>query len=410
MAYNPAPSAPSVKSVLTDVYAKVIPLDENLTRRARAVITNFVTRTFLNQMKAVDSLFRSLFQEVFFTGSFYDGLRIGEATEFDLNIVLRLPFCLNDLKVCNVDSQDVEDYNVDVVPGYAFLCSEKSFNEMLHPNHPRYFDYQGLNRFFEHRSTGIIFGRYYYVIRPKSVLHWFEGVIAKALNQLIYDNKSWLDSFFNREVYLNSGVPGEDRDITVTALKSGPAFTLVIESKADLEIHVDLVPVFEFYGTFLVPKLSNDFPDLWRLSYPKQERQIIHDQSCAKKVIKLLKRFRDMQGAPWVKLSSYYLKTLVMLELKDTWHEKDLGDLFIQVLYKLRECLVEGKIPFYFDPRCNLLANVNDATIDNMRGRLDKILIDIETNPPITLWKYFVIPECETRTVDGSDPASCILL
>ena len=111
-----------------------------------------------------------------------------------------------------------------------------------------------------------------------------------------------------------------------------------------------------------------------------------------------------------MKLSSYFLKTLVMLELKDTWHESDFGDLFIQVLYKLRECLVEGKTPFYFDQGCNLLANVNNVTIDNMRGRSDKILIDIDTNPSITLWKYFVIPECEIRTADGSDPASCILL
>ena len=86
-----------------------------------------------------------------FTGSFYDGLRAGEATEFDLYIVLRLPFCLNDLKVYDVDSQDVEHYDVDVVPGYAFLGGEKSFDEMLHPNHPRYFDDQGLNRHFERR-------------------------------------------------------------------------------------------------------------------------------------------------------------------------------------------------------------------------------------------------------------------
>ena len=143
---------------------------------------------------------------MFYAGSFYDGLRAGEATEFDLNLVLSLPFCLNDLEVCDVDSQDAQTY--DVVPGYAVLSSGKSFKEMLYPNHQRYYDYKGLKKFFERRPTSIIFGKYYYIIRPERVLHWFEGVVAKALNQLIYDNTSWLASIFNREVYLSSGVPG----------------------------------------------------------------------------------------------------------------------------------------------------------------------------------------------------------
>ena len=110
-----------------------------------------------------------------------------------------------------------------------------------------------------------------------------------------------------------------------------------------------------------------------------------------------------------MKLSSYCLKTLVMLELRDTWRERDFADLFIQVLYKLRDCLAERRIPFYFDRRCNLMANVGNATIDNMKRRLDKILRDIEENPPITLRKYFVIQECETSTIDGSS-SSCILM
>ena len=63
-----------------------------------------------------------------------------------------------------------------------------------------------------------------------------------------------------------SAVEFRGQDIKVTALKSGPAFTSVIENKDELGIHVDLVPVFEFKGTFLVPKLFDDFPDLWRLS------------------------------------------------------------------------------------------------------------------------------------------------
>ena len=165
MAFN---STVSAASVLTDVFAEVISLDDHITKRAKAIVTNFVTGIFMDEMEKKDSLFCSLYQEVSYAGSFYDGLRVGEAAEFDLNVVLRLPFCLNDLKVCDVYSQDAQTY--DVVSGYAVLSSDKLFDEMLHPNHQRYDDYKGLKRFFECRLTGIIFGKYY-IIRPEPVLH-----------------------------------------------------------------------------------------------------------------------------------------------------------------------------------------------------------------------------------------------
>ena len=43
-------------------------------------------------MRTVDPMFDQLFQKIYHTGSFYDRLRVGQATEFDLNIVLKMPF------------------------------------------------------------------------------------------------------------------------------------------------------------------------------------------------------------------------------------------------------------------------------------------------------------------------------
>ncbi|KAG0444188.1 hypothetical protein HPB47_014068 [Ixodes persulcatus] len=54
-------------------------------------------------MKQTDPLFHLLFKRLEYTGSFYDGLRIKKADEFDINLVLNLPFekdeftCSNDL-------------------------------------------------------------------------------------------------------------------------------------------------------------------------------------------------------------------------------------------------------------------------------------------------------------------------
>ena len=44
-------------------------------------------------MKESDELFKTLYQQVYFSGSYYDGLKIGKPDEFDLNIVIdKTPF------------------------------------------------------------------------------------------------------------------------------------------------------------------------------------------------------------------------------------------------------------------------------------------------------------------------------
>lgn len=42
-------------------------------------------------MKVNDCLFAKLYKNIFFGGSFYDGLRVGKPEEFDLDILLTLP-------------------------------------------------------------------------------------------------------------------------------------------------------------------------------------------------------------------------------------------------------------------------------------------------------------------------------
>ena len=330
----------AVNRVLNDVYNenKEIQLDDHVTMIAKKIVEVVVKNRLINKMKDVDELFKSCYQNIDHCGSFYDGLRIGEATEFDLNLVMH--------SVPGISFSD------SVVPGYAVLHVKQD----LMQNPDRFF-----SRFAYKGSIG-------YVLSPSEILSWLESVLARALND--FDGQHCIHG----------------KIIQIHTSKSGPAHTLEIQSSCGIHIDVDLVPVFKFDDVSLVPKLQPTDPYLWRKSYPAREREII--KGCPKKVIKLLKRFRDVQGAPWKRLASYYIKTLVMLKLdlcpdsekEDLWRDEHLGKLFIDVLFELHGYLQNGNIPSLYD-RCNLLANVNSSTIDNMACCLQRILRNITTDP-----------------------------
>ena len=49
-------------------------------------------------MKEENSLFRIMYKQIIYCGSFYKGTKIGEPNEFDLNIILEVPInydCIN---------------------------------------------------------------------------------------------------------------------------------------------------------------------------------------------------------------------------------------------------------------------------------------------------------------------------
>ncbi|XP_066913599.1 cyclic GMP-AMP synthase-like receptor [Clytia hemisphaerica] len=332
-------------------------------------------------------------------------LRVGAATEFDLNVVFKLPFYRGDFDLVTTSHEDALIFNV--VPGSAVYCTKKTFDQLMPSTHPRYSDYKFLRSFFESfHYSGVIpgFREYRYVLLPQQLSSWFQGIVYKTTDKVNAKYTSWWSSKIS---------VGNGEKVSFSYHKAGPAYTLKVVSDSGMFIDVDLVPVFQLSSSsvVLVPKpYPRQSKYLWRLSYPDRERRIFHDQSCAKKVLKLLKRFRDMQGAPWKKLSSYYLKTLVMLVLDNQrWLDRNLYTLFIQCLKRLLQYLSDGKIPLFHDQECNLLQDLNRSTISNMKGRLERIMKDIDQNPPITLRKYFVLEECSTGSVDGAG-SSCQIM
>lgn len=51
------------------------------------------------KLKKEDPDFNFFFNRITYVGSFFDGLRVSEATEFDLNVILKIPCNYEKIKV-----------------------------------------------------------------------------------------------------------------------------------------------------------------------------------------------------------------------------------------------------------------------------------------------------------------------
>ena len=61
-----------------------------MTLKAKRIVEQFIRKKLIDAMKEVDLLFKVMFRNIYYTGSFFDGLRIENPNELDLNIVLDL--------------------------------------------------------------------------------------------------------------------------------------------------------------------------------------------------------------------------------------------------------------------------------------------------------------------------------
>ncbi|KAM7315195.1 uncharacterized protein ISCGN_004977 [Ixodes scapularis] len=80
----------NLKPQLQSIYAS-LKLNSEVTA-TNVTILNSLLDDILVQMKRKDPLFHLLFKRLEFTGSYNDGLRIKKADEFDIDLVLNLPF------------------------------------------------------------------------------------------------------------------------------------------------------------------------------------------------------------------------------------------------------------------------------------------------------------------------------
>jgi len=368
--------------VANAIYRQIIPMDDDQRKRNLEIVSD-VTSRLLRQMKAEDPVFASLFMKVDYTGSYWGGLRIGEATEFDLNIALKIPF-----------QWTLERGR----PGYAKLFIE-TIPEPMERTHPLYDQWiLILNNLSETDGPNNPCKVY---LHPELTRSWIEGLVSKAVNKDV-----WLNRF-------------------VKVHKTGPAFTFKIAVGKSI-VDMDIVPSIylqncrdllytrtDFQETWqvintnpewrnkdfaLIPKpvgtTNTKIKREWSLDFKDLERDLVEGQT--KPMIKLLKAFRD-SNAPIQKLFSYALKTVVLNQVKKTnvtFKEENRGSDFITTLRYLLRCLGEEKIPNYWDHRHNLIGNFKPDELANMRNWLERAIKDLEaaanaTDCETVWWSYF---------------------
>ena len=327
-----------------DFYQQHIPLNKEVTERAITVV-EFIKEEFIPKLRESDSLFNHMYgDEIYYGGSFYDRLRITEATEFDLDVILELPIPKKEMKLKYGDGSSIPF-------GFAQIYCKSPPENLLDSNEMTNGQRKKFLNFFENER---------FIFLPLKIRNWFREVVTRAI-----------------KYYVNNPFALNENELTITKYKWGPyspAATLKITTDNDLEVDIDLVPVLKFGKKMLVPKSyeGEQFQKVWRLSYPLIEKRLLWKQSCAKKVIRMLKWIRD-NFKDWTWVSSYYLKTLVMLEVKrdgGRWPENEMSEKLQEMLHLLLDYLKNGTLPSLHDSRFNLLHSSKPTTLKNAERRL----------------------------------------
>ena len=411
------------RAVLKDIYARYISISP-AEKKEKVALVEFIKNELIPLMKKKDELFCLLFQEIFHTGSYYDGLRVNNANEYDINILLRLPGIKE-------SSMQFEDDGCD--SGFATLTILGNVQDHLQVQQKMYNSVQLLQRkLLEQGKDG-------WILMPDKTRRWLQSILCKALNDVEL-----------KKSYNKHGIE------SIALKESGPAMTLQIQLQSSCQVDVDMVPVFVFkcrqildlnhigdalklfweshmdtefkeFGTlaidenfFMVPKSKYQNSPEWRLSFTDIERKILHQHGCAKMVIKLLKYFRDcnhlIQG-----LSSYSLKTLVMLMIRKEpqfeWKEEELPAIFLKTLKYLHEVLEKQFLPFYFHPGSNIFDKLSSSHMFNMKSWIAKVIKKLENTKDtetckLTWYSYFnveqdSISESDIENIDnGNDSFS----
>ncbi|XP_014485404.1 PREDICTED: uncharacterized protein LOC106749942, partial [Dinoponera quadriceps] len=324
--------------------------------------TNVLLKTVLQEliktMQMQNSLFKKTYNRIVWTGSFYKKTKVGSPDEFDLNLIIQLPF----------KKAKGMKFNTNL-PGYTKIydCEIDTLN----------MDSKALRdmmSFIDDQSY----------LNQEKFRRWFESVLSSAANNIVTDKNNKINNY------------------TLKIKKSGPAFTLLLQI-SNRSVSIDLVPVLAFSSRcyappctrtytqdcdrywFLVPKPLNNKKIFgaeqnryWRLSFYEFEKDILSKYGRAKPIIRHLKKLRDNQK--WKCIASYYIETLCFhhLHIFETSNKESSTFLFFTMLKKLYEAFCARCIEYYWDKNLDLLEKIAYGEMVNMEDNLFNIIKKIE--------------------------------
>ncbi|KAF2897520.1 hypothetical protein ILUMI_08658 [Ignelater luminosus] len=375
-----------MEPVLHKIHKNYISLPNKDVKRNNNVVKQ-VLQTLIKKMKKVDSLFKTCFTEVFYGGSFYDGLKIGKPDEFDLDFLLKLP----------ANAQPCLD--VSHLPGFVQVQLKNFENFQKTPEAK---SWSGL--------ANLLSDKHFLI--TTSLTRWMQGVLDKALNELprCKDDENFRIFKAGKNVFKG------------TLHKAGPAQTLKLKMcgtirDKSVEIDIDLVPCFKFgkdqwpsspFRTnpvknkpdfFIVPQKpysKQTVNQYWRLSFQMQESELIKNKKTLKPTLRLLKKLQKNMDQNII--SSYYIKTMFLWET-----EKNGGAIwncsqsfaFVTMLKKYKEYIENDNIPFYWNGLTEDLKDKGDIPLQNLANRLQRIINAIESHlgDPYVVAEYLLNKE-----------------
>jgi len=324
---------------LEDLYNREVRVGDDEMKKYQGIL-KYLVDVVIEKMKKSSPEMAELYRETYWTGSFFDGLKVGSTSqEFDLNIVYKWA-----PKDCSI---------VKIVKNFGWL---KVTKQKLSASE------RGI--VFTDPATAENF------ISPQKMFDLLKSSIDRVLTGL------------------GGTLQYQGQSYRVTRQEAAPV-TLVC-SGSGINFQVDFVPSFkydvrslpgEIYSrvenianqyngtaeTFMAISLHNLDQESFQLDFHDLERKILFDRGCVKKVVKLLKYLRDIKGGPMQKIWSHLIKTstmnLVMKKSLAFWNNGNLTVCFVESLSYLIEGLKRDVICDVFFPEVNLLDRIKDKQV-----------------------------------------------
>ncbi|KRG06216.1 uncharacterized protein Dmoj_GI13277, isoform B [Drosophila mojavensis] len=188
-------------------------------------------------------------------------------------------------------------------------------------------------------------------------------------------------------------------------LRDGFTHVLLHECKT---INVD-VPAFEFsYKDWplddppVTPQVRRDWPWFaipqtkapsddrsFMVCAPHWEREMMTNKYNLKNTLRLMKAMRDVHKDQLPHLTSYMLKTVILLELSNAtdnlWQQNE-GKTLVLMWSKLVQYFKKATLPYFLAPNCNHFDRMNVTDFNECRQKVDQLLTRLTSlaNSPST--------------------------
>ena len=270
-----------------------------------------------------DLRYLRLCQRLEFTGSSYEGVKVNNDIEFDVMFI--------------ISASDVEAKPLEGIPGFAKLRPNE---KMQH--HAQFHDILDSDK---------------YAVAEKVANKFLSNM------QILWNNREELQK--NR------------------LSKHGPAVQMDVTKEDGSDWYsVDLTPCYELTGgeRFVARKVPDGSMIAWRRTFSVEEKKHFDgmdaSNGCRKQCLRILKVIRNNE-ATFQRISSYHLKNTLFHEAKEHkngWSQENIGTKFMDLLRRLSQSFLTGKLPNFFNPEVNLLENIPPETLKNMHCRCERLI------------------------------------